>query len=193
MKKLILVLSLLFSITVTYSQVNLIAEIAPGSKLRQELTPLSNVLLEFKDTTEVVILDYDAVGFVKCSVNGTTGYVQEVFFILTDEITDYFKPIKEARTKYYAEKQKELDEIEHKFNEERKQSRIASWGETSYYKLKNGEYWLGMTKEQLEFSHGNPTKVNRTVGSWGIHEQWIYRSEDIIFYLEDDILTSFQD
>jgi hypothetical protein len=48
-----------------------------------------------------------------------------------------------------------------------------------------------MTKAMLIESIGNPDDINRTVGSWGVHEQWIYSRTYI--YLENDIVTSWQD
>lgn len=38
----------------------------------------------------------------------------------------------------------------------------------------NGKIFIGMNKEQTIASWGKPLEVNRSVGSWGVHEQWIY-------------------
>lgn len=57
-----------------------------------------------------------------------------------------------------------------------------------------GKIVIGMTKEQVEASWGQPRDVNRTVGSWGVHEQWIYGSyAGCYLYFEEGILTSWQD
>jgi hypothetical protein len=50
---------------------------------------------------------------------------------------------------------------------------------------------LGFTKEQVELSWGEPERINRTVGRWGVHEQWVYGHTYV--YFEDGILTSWQD
>ncbi|MDP2603499.1 MAG: hypothetical protein Q8S00_13040 [Deltaproteobacteria bacterium] len=50
---------------------------------------------------------------------------------------------------------------------------------------------IGMTAEQVTLSWGKPQRVNRTVGGWGSHEQWIYGSTYL--YFENDKLTSFQE
>ena len=50
---------------------------------------------------------------------------------------------------------------------------------------------IGMTKEMVEDSWGKPDDINRTVGSWGVHEQWVYGSTYL--YFENGKLTSFQD
>ena len=50
---------------------------------------------------------------------------------------------------------------------------------------------IGMTKKMVLDSWGAPNDIHRTVGSWGVHEQWVYDNQYL--YLENDILTSFQD
>ena len=50
---------------------------------------------------------------------------------------------------------------------------------------------LGMNREQVKASRGNPRDINRTVGSWGVHEQWVYASSYL--YFENGVLASFQD
>ena len=60
----------------------------------------------------------------------------------------------------------------------------------------NGEIILGMTDEIVIASWGYPDDKNRTVGSWGIHEQWIYSNgvKSITYlYFENGILKSWQD
>lgn len=50
---------------------------------------------------------------------------------------------------------------------------------------------LGMTAKQVELSWGKPENINRSVGSWGIHEQWIYNHQYV--YLKNGKVSSFQD
>ncbi|WP_424962280.1 hypothetical protein [Ekhidna sp.] len=58
-------------------------------------------------------------------------------------------------------------------------------------KLANSEIWIGMTSEMIIDSIGRPNDINRTVTSYGVREQWVYK--DIYLYLEDGVLTSYQD
>jgi len=37
----------------------------------------------------------------------------------------------------------------------------------------NGDILIGMTKEQVLASRGQPYKINKTTGEWGVHEQWV--------------------
>lgn len=47
-----------------------------------------------------------------------------------------------------------------------------------------------MTEEMATISLGMPNDVNRTVGSWGVHEQWVY--DNIYLYFENGKLSSYQ-
>lgn len=49
---------------------------------------------------------------------------------------------------------------------------------------------IGMTAEQCRAAWGRPQDINRTVGSYGVHEQWCYNGSYL--YFEDGILTSYQ-
>jgi hypothetical protein len=50
---------------------------------------------------------------------------------------------------------------------------------------------IGMTAEQVTMAWGKPSKINHSVGSWGIYEQWVYGSN--YFYFEGAVLKSYQD
>lgn len=49
-----------------------------------------------------------------------------------------------------------------------------------------------MTNAMARESWGLPEDINRTVGAWGVHEQWIYPG-NVYLYFENGILTSWQD
>lgn len=50
---------------------------------------------------------------------------------------------------------------------------------------------LGMTSAQVRLAWGPPEDINRSVGAWGVHEQWVYGRQYV--YLENGKVTSFQD
>ena len=61
---------------------------------------------------------------------------------------------------------------------------------------------IGMPEAVVELSTGEPNEINRSVGSWGVHMQWIYRDgfnkgvkdgKTKYVYIENAILTSWQD
>lgn len=53
--------------------------------------------------------------------------------------------------------------------------------------------WIGMSETQLIKSWGRPKDINRTVGSWGSHEQWIYGDLGPYIYVLNGRVTSWQD
>ena len=65
----------------------------------------------------------------------------------------------------------------------------------------NGKIILGMAKESVRASWGKPNWGNRSVHTFGVHEQWVYDGQyggsyyRNTYYLnfEDDILTSWQE
>jgi len=57
--------------------------------------------------------------------------------------------------------------------------------------IHKGRVRIGMTAEQCRASWGRPQDINRTTGSYGVHEQWCYGGHNYL-YFEDGILTSIQ-
>lgn len=55
-----------------------------------------------------------------------------------------------------------------------------------------GEVLMGMSLADAEASWGKPKDINRSAGSWGLHEQWVY-SLKVYLYFENGKLTSWQD
>lgn len=49
---------------------------------------------------------------------------------------------------------------------------------------------IGMTRKQASLSWGEPVKVNKSVGSWGVKEQWVYGNQYL--YFTNGKLDSFQ-
>jgi len=55
---------------------------------------------------------------------------------------------------------------------------------------------IGMNQVEVHASIGLPHDKNKTVGAWGVHEQWIYLTDGydrMYLYFEDGILSSWQD
>lgn len=55
----------------------------------------------------------------------------------------------------------------------------------------NNRIRIGMNKNMVLESWGNPNDINRTISSYGVHEQWCY--DDAYLYFEDGKLTTIQD
>lgn len=54
--------------------------------------------------------------------------------------------------------------------------------------IRTGYVWIGATAEQVRATLGKPRRISRDVGSWGVHEQWVFRG--LYVYFEDGIVTS---
>ena len=89
------------------------------------------------------------------------------------------KTIKEAEAKALR-KQQEQYALQAAMDEEKRRAKLPNirLGMTGDY-VKNKTNW------------GHPIKVNRSVGSWGVHEQWIY-GEGQYLYFQNGKLTSWQ-
>lgn len=60
----------------------------------------------------------------------------------------------------------------------------------------NQKVMRGMTKDQVTMAWGSPTDINRSIGSYGVHEQWVYRrgpGRAQYVYFENGEVTSIQD
>jgi hypothetical protein len=132
-----------------------------------------------------------------------SGYINEMYLKKTNELIEFADNLKfekerqrileqEERNRHLklkAEERKKQEQIE---REEYIKRIIGKYGIETGQKLLNGQYWIGMTDEMARVSLGAPNDINKTVGSWGVHEQWIYRADDIYLYFENGILTSYQ-
>lgn len=55
-----------------------------------------------------------------------------------------------------------------------------------------GSVRIGMLPEDVRLcGWGQPEKVNRSVGSWGVHEQWVYRGGNYL-YIKNGKVDSWQ-
>lgn len=66
-----------------------------------------------------------------------------------------------------------------------------NWNNRIIDLIKKEKIVIGMTKTQARLSWGKPDKINESIGSYGIHEQWVYNSGNYI-YFENNKLTNIQ-
>ena len=59
---------------------------------------------------------------------------------------------------------------------------VKKYGVEIANKILSSKIWIGMTDEMAIESLGRPQENNRTVGSWGVHEQWVYRNWNCYIY-----------
>jgi len=165
------------------------AIVRKGAKLKKNPKAMGEVILTFEDDKKVAILDYYNEYFGVCA-DTICGYMNEVWVIKDEPLNNLIKlkrfeesEIIKLETENKRKKQQnETAELEKNY--------IKRFGKTVYSKLKENRFWIGMTKEMAIISLGSPNDINRTVGTWGVHEQWIY--ENRYLYFENGKLTSYQ-
>lgn len=70
-----------------------------------------------------------------------------------------------------------------------------TWSVADCRKIAEQAIWIGMTDDMAKASRGICLDINRSVGSWGVHEQWVYRQKyrpTWYLYFEDGFLVSWQ-
>jgi predicted nuclease with TOPRIM domain len=167
----------------------LIGIVKNNAKLKEEPSPLGDLIATLNEEDTVYILDYTDNYFGVCSEN-YCGYMNELWIKKNNQISQFIK-VKNTEA-YELEKLKEEQEKKAIAAEQAKLDKKyrEKYGPETYKKLKSGYYWLEMTKEMAIISLGYPLDINKTVGSWGVREQWVY--DDIYLYFKNGYLSSFQ-
>lgn len=75
--------------------------------------------------------------------------------------------------------------------EQRRKLIIAKYGQRNGLLILEGKVRIGFSKAMCEEAWGKPQDINRSTGSWGVHEQWCY-SDGSYLYFENGKLTSIQ-
>jgi hypothetical protein len=138
----------------------------------------------------VKVLDQNSENY-KVAYNDVTGWILKAALISKAE---YTKKRNDAIAEF--QKKRKADSLalvaDKNYAAKRKAEILKKFGSTSGQKILAGKIWLGMTAEMARESWGAPYDINRSVGSFGVHEQWVYRN-DVYLYFEDGILTSWQE
>lgn len=176
-------------------------------KLREGSTPESPIITIIKAGESINLTDYKNSYWI-VNQGPHYGYINELYIKETEPIKRFKEELKLRNEKMKIEYEKkeaakqELEKLklkeekqelakQEKIKEEKyRQSLISKFGKEIGQKLFEGYYWIGMTREMARISLGKPTTINKSVGSWGVHEQWVYYSTYL--YFKNDILSSFQ-
>jgi hypothetical protein len=128
--------------------------------------------------------------YYKVYFNDHTGFVNKAGFQSESKIIE--EKIKNEKIESEKiERNKRSEEESILEMEERRSRLIKQFGKAIGERIFYNEIWIGMTAEMVRESKGRPKDINKTVGSWGVHEQWIY-NEKTYLYLENGKLVSWQ-
>lgn len=81
--------------------------------------------------------------------------------------------------------------IELEAKNKRKSDLTRKYGKINAEKILKGIVVTGWSKAMCIESWGEPNDINKTSGSFGVHEQWVYGMESYL-YFENGILTTIQ-
>ena len=73
----------------------------------------------------------------------------------------------------------------------RKAELIKKYGASTANLILQGKIRIGMTKDMCIDAWGNPSDINKTTGSFGVHEQWVYGLGSYV-YFENGVITTIQ-
>lgn len=125
----------------------------------------------YPPTKDVKVLDFEAMGRL-------------------DKLEADERLAQEAREKEEQEREAKREAARLKEQEKK----IAKYPKAIQQLIRQGRVRMGMTAAQVRLSWGEPDAINRSSGSWGVHEQWVYGT-DIqrqYLYFENGRLTSVQ-
>lgn len=163
-----------------------------GTKIRPNPTPVAPILVTVDNGDSIKVIDfYD--GYYGVKYDSIYGYINEMWVVTSDEL----RKLKEDKIQE-KKRNEEVEEWREKLKVERQNEVFVEkskkrYGVVIYNRIKNGEYWLGMTEDMAILSLGRPEKINRSVGRWGIREQWVFdKLNRLYLYFENGILVSYQ-
>ena len=171
------------------------------NKVRKQPDPMSEIIGSIDPNVAVELIDFNSIGYWLIKSDNMVGFTSSVYLKMTDEIEELqaaFTERNELQMERELEKEK-MAAVERQKNTnaklkanlaQRKKNLIAKYGEKNGTRIFNGHYWLGMTDDMARESLGRPSDINRTVGSFGVHEQWVYYNTYL--YFENGILTTYQ-
>lgn len=163
-------------------------------KIKKNADPFSEILTIVPAGDTVKLTDYKK-GYWVINKGEFFGYISEIYFVETKSLLTFKKELirkNDELLRQEEEKKKKADaEMLEKASIEYKNKLTKKYGASTADKLLKGYIWLGMTKEMAKISLGDPRNINRSVGSWGVKEQWVYHS--VYLYFDNGILSSYQD
>jgi hypothetical protein len=105
-----------------------------------------------------------------------------------DKLRDRYLAEKERKARVEQDRRAAEEEVR---RQDEKKQRVLQAKAAQDYKRKGGVR-IGMSAKQVRASNwGAPESINRTAGSFGVHEQWVYDGGNYL-YFENGILTTIQ-
>ena len=159
-------------------------------KIRESSTPISDLLYTIPAGTEAIVYNKIEGGVFKAKYNNEIGYINDMYLdknSFPKELNDYIKLAKDVANQSYLIKK-------NKKKKNRREQLEKKYGKLYSRFIFRGSIKIGMTQQMVKESIGSPKDINKSVYSFGVHEQWVYSHNKYEYlYFEDGILTSWQE
>lgn len=127
-----------------------------------------DLILTIKDVTLIDSNKYKGLAYIYSSYN------------LPDSFSNLYLSNFEDYNSYLASQKKQADW---------EKDMIRKYGRTNGQLIIEGRVKLGFTKQMCREAWGEPESINKSTGSWGTHEQWVYGLGSYL-YFENGKLTA---
>ena len=160
------------------------------AELKREPIPWSSNVARLPKGDTVILTDYTQ-GYWSAITSKGFGFLPILYFDDNNPEMEMFKEMIFKRTEEQLRLEREEDLRRAQADFKKYQEKVyKQYGKELGDKLIKHQYWIGMSQELALVSLGKPRSINKSVGSWGVHEQWVYYS--LYLYFENGILSSFQ-
>jgi len=145
-----------------------------------------------------VKVNNDLLIYLEDNKSELTGYLRATYVkgddlkILEQKLfEDSEQQYQDEKNKIALEKEKQEEQRQNKIYNNRLAQFTAKYGKTNGEKVAKGLIWIDMTDKMARDSWGPPKDINKSVGSWGVREQWVYGDGQYL-YFKNGKLTSWQ-
>lgn len=186
MKIIIIVFIILFPFLLSGQNVLKTVKVNRTCNLNTQPTPGTN-FMQIKKGQSVDVLEI-ADAYYKVDYKGNIGYVSDLFIFDPELIK-----IAKDRKADIIERQDSIaksNRIAHKL------FLVEQYGSYRASLIEKKQVCIGMSKSEALESWGDPSSINKTTYSFGVHEQWVYQEENFknrYLYFEDGILKTIQE
>lgn len=148
-------------------------------------------IIDVVENDAVLLIDITESGYLYVAFQDKKGYLLKNEVYNSNELESVFNS---KMLFYNTESQKRdsivIDSIKEQIKIKNAQY-IRKYGKELGSLILQKKVKIGMTSEMCVEAWGKPNDINRTTGSWGTHEQWVY-DNDCYLYFENGILTTIQ-
>ena len=175
-----------------FSKSSIVAKFRAGARIKKQAIAIEEPIYIFKKAKEVTVLDYYD-GYFGVMMDTIYGFVSEVWAEKSSLLDQFVLAKKEKELLQMKLANQKVDSTNKVNARDRRNRLISEYGLDTYFKISNGEYWIGMSMDLAIESLGYPKSKNKSVGRWGVHEQWVYgTNKEFYLYFENGILSAYQ-